>query len=161
MIELTPRKASAFVLLAGALLAIALPGGATAGPKSPFKPGLYVGKTSQGEPVKLLLTVGGPECEGKACLFPPIDEDEINVNLSCNIEGDSTNAYLAGFAETIPKSGVIHTHEKAFSTIVTTIKVGHGGSLSGTTRATGKLEDGAKCDSGNVTFKAKIGGSTK
>jgi hypothetical protein len=156
------RRAAWLALLPCAVPAIAFAGLASNADASSgsFKPGLYVGKTSQGEPVKLKLTVGGPACEGKPCLFPPSDADQIYVAESCNVEGDTTNAYLDLFDETLPRSGVLHVDQQAFSKIVATIKVGHGGSLSGNLRATGTLEDGAKCDSGTVTFKAKLGGST-
>jgi hypothetical protein len=133
---------------------------AVAGAKSPFKPGLYVGKTSQGVAVKVRLTDGGAACEGKPCLFAPNDESEINLPETCSGEG-STNEYLALFDDPVPASGVVHVTSQGFSKLVATIKVGDHGTLTGKVRATSKLEDGEKCDSGPVTFTAKIGGSTK
>ncbi len=134
---------------------------ASGAPKSPFRPGLYVGRTSQGNPVRLRVSVGAGACEGKPCLYQPNDQDEIYIAEPCSVEGDSTNSYLALFDEAIPHSGVLHIHQEAFSEIVATIKIGHSGTLTGKVRATGTLEDGARCDSGNVTFAAKIGGSTR
>jgi hypothetical protein len=143
------------------VLAAIAPGTGGAAKKSPFRPGLYVGKTSQGEPVRLRLTVGGAACEGRPCLFAPSDSDEIYVGETCNNPEASTNEYLALLDEKLPKSGVLHIHQGGFSTTTATLKVGHDGSLTGKVRSTSTLEDGIKCDSGNVTFKAKIGGSTK
>jgi hypothetical protein len=145
---------SAFVLLAVATTAVA-------GGKSPFKPGLYVGKTSQGEPVKLRLTVGGPGCDGNACLFAPSDEDEIYIAEKCDNPEASTNEYLDLAADLVTKSGVVHADEEGFSKTTATLKVGHDGTLTGRVLSTSTLEGGIKCTSGNVTLKAKIGGSTK
>ena len=52
----------------------------------------------------------------------------------------------------------MHAVEESFSKTVATIKVGHHGILSGRLRSTETLEDGARCDSGNVTFGAKLKG---
>jgi hypothetical protein len=145
---------SAFVLLAVATAAVA-------GGKSPFRPGLYVGKTSQGEPVKLRLTVGGPACDGNPCLFAPSDEDEIYIAEKCDNPEASTNEYLALAGDLVTKSGVVHANEEGFSKTTATLKVGHDGSLTGRVLSTSTLEGGIKCTSGNVTLKAKIGGSTK
>ncbi len=143
-----------------ALALLAVSASALAGGKSPFKPGLYVGRTSQGEPVKIRLTTGGAACEGKTCVFPPSDEDEINVTETCSGEG-STNEYLDLTDTVVPGSGVVHVHSQGFSKLVATIKVGHHGTIAGKVRATSKLEDGERCDSGPVTIAAKIGGSTR
>jgi hypothetical protein len=134
---------------------------ATGAAKSPFKPGLYVGKTSQGEPVKLRLTVGGPACEGKPCLFAPSDEDEIYIAEKCDNPEASTNEYLALSGDLVTKSGVVHANQEGFSKTTATLKVGHNGTLTGKVLSTSTLEGGIKCTSGNVTLKAKIGGSTK
>jgi hypothetical protein len=144
------------------VLAIVSLGGASAlaAPKSPFKPGLYVGKTSQGKPVKLRLSVGGEACKGKPCLFAPNPPSEIYIGETCSGEG-SANEYLALSGNAVPKSGVVKLNEQSFSKTVATLKVGHNGTLTGKVRDTITLEDGEKCDSGNVTFTAKIGGSTK
>ena len=141
------------------LLAVATT--AVAGGKSPFKPGLYVGKTSQGEPVKLRLTVGGPACEGNPCLFAPSDEDEIYIAEKCDNPEASTNEYLALAGDLVTKSGVVHANQEGFSKTTATLKVGHDGSLTGRVLSTSTLEGGIKCTSGNVTLKAKIGGTTK
>jgi hypothetical protein len=144
------------------VLVIASLGGASAlaAHASPFKPGLYVGKTSQGKPVKLRLTVGGEACEGKPCLFAPNPPSEIYIGETCSGEG-SANEYLALSGNVVPKSGVVKFNEQSFSKTVATLKVSHHGTLTGKVRDTITLEDGEKCDSGNVTFTAKIGGSTK
>ena len=133
---------------------------ALAAAKSPFRPGLYVGKTSQGEPVKLRLTVGGEACSGNPCLFAPNDESEIYIAETCSGEG-STNEYLALFGDLVTKSGTVHANEEGFSKTIATLKVLHNGTLTGKVRSTSKLEDGEKCDSGPVTLTAKIGGSTE
>jgi hypothetical protein len=144
-----------------ALASLAVVTSAVAGGKSPFKPGLYVGKTSQGEPVKLRLTVGGPGCDGNPCLFAPNDESEIYIAEKCDNPEASTNEYLDLAADLVTKSGVVHANQEGFSKTIATIKVGHDGSLTGKVLSTSTLESGIKCTSGNVTLKAKIGGSTK
>jgi hypothetical protein len=149
------------VMVALAAVVVLAPATSGATKKSPFKPGLYVGKTSQGEPVKLRLTVGGAPCEGNPCLFAPSDQDEIYIAETCSNPEASTNEYLALFGDKVTKSGVVHANEEGFSKTIATIKVGHDGTLTGKVRSTATLEGGIKCDSGNVTLKAKIGGSTK
>src|ERR1700759_1371751 len=94
---------------------------AVAGGKSPFKPGLYVGKTSQGEPVKLRLTVGGGEAgSGKPCLFAPNDESEIYIAETCSGEG-STNEYLDLAGDLVTKNGTVHANEEGFSKTIATL----------------------------------------
>lgn len=144
-----------------ALAALAVATSAGAGARSPFKPGLYVGKTSQGEPVKLRLTIGGPACEGNPCLFAPSDQDEIYIAEKCDAPEAQTNEYLALFGDKVTKSGVVHADQEGFSKTKATLKVGHDGTLTGRVRSTSTLEGGIRCDSGNVTLKAKIGGTTK
>jgi hypothetical protein len=145
-----------------ALLAMTLaPATGLAAGKSPFKPGLYVGKTSQGYPVKLRLTVGGPACSGNPCLFAPNDESEIYISLECPAIGQATNEYMDLAANKVNANGTVNADEEGFAKLRATIKVGHDGSLTGKARATRTLEEGTKCDSGNVTLSAKIGGSTK
>ncbi len=134
---------------------------AVAGGKSPFKPGLYVGKTSQGEPVKLRLTVGGPACDGNPCLFAPSDEDEIYIAEKCDNPEASTNEYLDLAGDLVTRSGVVHANQEGFSKTTATLEVGHGGTLTGRVLSSSTLEGGIKCSSGNVTLKAKIGGQTK
>src|ERR1700755_3620444 len=73
--------------------------------KSPFKPGLYVGKTSQGYPVKLRLTVRGPGCSGNPCLFAPNDESEIYISLECPAIGQPTNEYMDLAANKVNANG--------------------------------------------------------
>ena len=73
----------------------------------------------------------------------------------------TTNEYLDLAADLVTKSGVVHANQSGFSTTKATLKVGHDGSLTGKVRSFRTLEGGDKCDSGQVTFKAKIGGSTK
>lgn len=133
---------------------IVAPAGAAAG-KSPFKPGLYVGKTSQGYPVKLRLTVSGTPCSGKPCLFAPNDNAEIYIDEPCKPEG-STNEYLALFGDQVTPSGVVHANQEGFSKTIATLKVTSHGTLTGKVRSTTTLEGGFKCDSGNVTLQAKL-----
>ncbi|MBS1861388.1 MAG: hypothetical protein JSS68_06705 [Actinobacteria bacterium] len=151
----------AVLLLAMAMAAI-FPAAGSAAAKSPFRPGLYVGKTSQGYPVKLRLVVGDDQaCSGRPCLYAPSDEDEIYVAESCNAPEASANEYLSLFGDLVTRSGAVHADQEGFSKTTATIKVGHGGSLAGKVRSTSTLEGGIKCDSGAVTFSAKIGGSVR
>lgn len=151
----------AVLLLALVITAVFGTAGA-AGAKSPFKPGLYVGKTSQGEPVRLRLTVGGAACEGSPCLFAPSSASDINVLLlSCTVKEASINEYLALGGDKIPANGTLHVKAVGFSTLNSTIKVSHHGTLTGTVRGTSTLEGGIRCNSGPVTLSAKIGGTTR
>ena len=133
----------------------AAPTGAIAAAKSSFKPGLYVGKTSQGYPVKLRLTVAGAPCSGNPCLFAPSDQAEIYVAEPCEQEGE-TNEYLALFGDEVTRSGVVHANQEGFSKTIATLKVTKHGTLTGKVRATTTLEDGVRCDSGKVTLSAKL-----
>jgi hypothetical protein len=156
-------RLSAVVAVALLVAAVSVFGATAAGAarKSPFKPGLYVGKTSQGYPVKLRLTVGGEPCSGNPCLFAPNDEAEIYIALECPAIGQATNEYLDLAGDLVTKSGTVNASEEGFAKVAAKLKVSHGGSLTGKVRATRTLEEGTKCDSGNVTLSAKIGGSTK
>jgi hypothetical protein len=149
--------------LAVVAIAVALaPATSGAAKKSPFKPGLYVGKTSQGYPVKLRLTVGVEEaCDGNPCLFAPNDNAEIYIAIPCPAIEEATNEYMDLPADKVNPNGTVNADENGFSKLVATLKVGHNGTLTGKARATQTLEDGTKCDSGNVTLSAKIGGTTK
>jgi hypothetical protein len=157
------RGKSGAAVVALLVVAVAVFAATTAGAakKSPFKPGVYVGKTSQGYPVKLRLTVGQEPCSGNPCLFAPTDEDEIYIALECPAIGQSTNEYLDLAGDLVTKSGTVNASQEGFAKVTAKLKVGHSGSLTGKVRATRTLEEGTKCDSGNVTFKAKIGGPTK
>lgn len=158
------RRAGAVAALAvvGLIVAaVVLPAAGGAAGKSPFKAGLYVGKTSQGYPVKLRLTVGGQACSGSPCLFAPSDQDEIYISLECPAIGQPTNEYLALFGDKVTANGTVNAPQEGFSKVTAKLKVSHGGSLTGKVRATRTLEEGTKCDSGVVTLKAKIGGSVK
>lgn len=141
--------------IAVSALLIGAPVSAVAAAKSPFKPGLYAGKTSQGYPVKLRLTVGGMPCSGNPCLFAPNDNAEIYIAETCEHEG-STNEYLALAGDLVTPSGVVHANEEGFSKTIATLKVAKNGSLTGRVRSTSTLENGSKCDSGNVTLSAKL-----
>jgi hypothetical protein len=151
----------ALVVASVAVAALALPAVGGAAGKSPFRPGLYVGKTSQGYPVKLRLTVGGEPCSGNPCLFAPNDQSEIYIALECPAIGQATNEYLDLAGDLVTKSGTVNASEEGFAKVTAKLKVGHGGSLTGKVRATRTLEEGTRCDSGNVTLSAKIGGSVK
>ena len=150
------RRVAALTIAILALAALALPAASGAAGKSPFKPGLYVGKTSQGYPVKLRLTVGGEPCEGNPCLFAPSDQAEIYIAIPCSAPGASTNEYLALFGDKVTASGAVHANQDGFSKLSATLEVSHHGTLTGKARATQTLEDGTKCDSGPVTLSAKL-----
>jgi hypothetical protein len=140
--------------LVTAAMAPAAVGVAGAAPKDAFRPGLYVGKTSQGEPVR--LKVRG--CGSSECLESP-DQFDMDVQMQCGSESEPSEeaVYLSG--ATIPASGKVKVNLSGFATVLVTYQVGHGGVITGTLRATRTLPDGTKCDSGNVTLKAGIGGS--
>jgi hypothetical protein len=137
------------------IVVFAMPTGSIAAAESPFRPGLYVGKTSQGYPVKLRLTVGGTPCSGNPCLFAPSDQNEIYIAEPCAQEGE-TNEYLALFGDEVTRSGVVHADQEGFSKTIATLKVTKHGTLTGKVRATTTLEDGVKCDSGKVTLSARL-----
>ena len=151
---------AAFVLVLSISACVSATGAAAA--RSPFRPGLYVGETSQGEPVMLRLTVGGSPCEGEPCLFAANDESEVHIAETCTgagaPAGESLDLDL--FETEIPASGIVRADSPGTAKLTATFKVGHDGALTGRLRATTTLEGGIRCDSGNVTLKAKIGGRT-
>jgi hypothetical protein len=126
--------------------------------KSPFKPGLYVGKTSQGQPVK--LKVRG--CGKNQCLEGP-DDLAIEIELPCPSIQETSHEVVALSGDAIAESGAVHVEEQGFAEgkTIASFKVGRNGVLTGRVHSTQTLEDGARCDSGNVTLSAKIGGATK
>ncbi len=141
------------VALAAALSA---PATGTAASKSPFRPGLYVGKTSQGYPVKLRLVIGTEACEGAPCIFAPNDNDEIYISIPCPALGQATNEYLSFVGNRVEPNGYVDGDEEGFAKLVASLKVRHNGTLTGKAHATETLEDGTKCHSGNVTLSAKL-----
>lgn len=130
---------------------------AVASKKSPFKPGLYLGKTSQGEPVKLLVKA----CGGNSCLYSPTDDDAIYIALPCPSIGETGSELLDLSGYLIAKNGKVNASGGAFAKVTAFFTVAHNGTLTGKIRAVSTSEEGVRCDSGNVTLKAKIGGSTK
>jgi hypothetical protein len=142
----------AIVVIAAALAAAAAAGAS----KSSFKPGLYLGKTSQGQPVKLKV-IG---CGKNQCVEAP-DNFDILIEMPCPSINETSEEALSPAYNLITKSGYVNADEDGFSKVTASLKVGHNGTLTGKVRSTETLEDGAKCDSGKVTLKAKIGGTTK
>jgi hypothetical protein len=135
------------------LIAVTSAAGAS---KSPFRPGLYVGKTSQGQAVKLKV-IG---CGKTRCVESP-ETEEIIIELSCPSLKETTDEALLIADSPITPTGIVTANQNAFADISTRLKVNHNGTLSGKVRAAETLEDGAKCDSGTVTLSAKIGGRAK
>jgi hypothetical protein len=143
--------ATIVAMLAGLLAATA----SDAAPRSAFEPGLYVGKTSQGYPVKLRLAVAGGPCAGRPCLSSPSEEATIQIALPCPSIGTTSEEALYLLDQPVAGGGAVHVVEESFSK---TIEVGHHGTLSGRLRSTATLADGAGCDSGKVTLSAKLKG---
>jgi hypothetical protein len=141
------------VVLALAVLAAAAAAGAA---KSSFKPGLYVGKTSQGQAVKLKV-IG---CGKNQCVEAP-DNFDIVIEMPCPSIDETSEEALSPAYNLITKSGYVNADEDGFAKVTASLKVGHNGTLTGKIRSTETLEDGAKCDSGKVTLSAKIGGQAK
>jgi hypothetical protein len=77
--------------------------------KSPFKPGVYIGKTSQGYPVKLRLRVGQEPCSALEC--PAIDQ--------------STDEYLDLAGDLVTKSGTVNASQAGFARVTAKLQVGH------------------------------------
>ena len=153
------RGRSVILAVAGlvSLIAVsAVPAGSIAAAKSPFEPGLYVGKTSQGHPVRLRLTVTGASGSGHAYLSSADENATIYIEQACASIGTTSDETLFLLDVPVASNGTVHAVEESFSKTVATIKVGHHGTLSGRLSSTGTLEDGAHCDSGNVTFNAKL-----
>jgi hypothetical protein len=143
------------VAIVAVLMALAAASAAGAS-KSAFKAGLYLGKTSQGQPVKLKV-IG---CGKYQCLESP-DNFDIIIEMPCPSVKETSSEALAVPYNLIAKNGAVDADEEGFSKVNAKLKVGHNGTLTGKVRSTETLEDGAKCDSGNVTLSAKIGGTAK
>ncbi len=121
--------------------------------KSDFRPGLYVGKTSQGEAVKLKV-VG---CGTNQCLETPSEETYFAVELSCGSSGQTEEEIIYLPENTIAKSGSVDVLGGLKPGSTVKIKVARNGTLTGQIHVRETLETGTKCDSGNVTLNAKIG----
>jgi hypothetical protein len=122
-----------------------------------FRPGLYVGKTSQGEAVKLKV-VG---CGTKQCLETPTEQTYFSVDLACPSSGQTEEEIIYLPKNTIATSGAVDVLGGLKPGATVKIKVARNGTLSGQIHLRETLETGTKCDSGEVTLKAKIGGTAK
>ena len=138
------------VPVAVAFLVLAVAAIAAASSKS-FKPGLYVGKTSQGEPVKLKVV----NC-GKGQCVEALESAEIKLQLACKSLGETSYETFFPAYNAISASGMVDANQEGFSKVVATLDVTHNGLITGKIRATDTLEDGAKCESGPVTLRAKL-----
>jgi hypothetical protein len=127
------------------------------GAKAQFRPGLYVGKTSQGEPVKLKV-VG---CGTKQCLETPSEETYFSVELACGTSGQTEEEIIYLPKNTIAKSGAVDVLGGLKPGATVKLKVARNGTLAGQIHLAETLETGTKCESGKVTLSAKIGGTTK
>lgn len=125
--------------------------------KAAFRPGLYVGKTSQGEAVRLKV-VG---CGTKQCLETPNEQAYFSVDLSCGSSGQTEEEIIYLPENTIASSGAVDVLGGLKPGATVKIKVARNGTLSGRIHLSETLETGTKCDSGAVTLKAKIGGTSK
>jgi hypothetical protein len=125
--------------------------------KSGFRPGLYVGKTSQGEAVKLKLIA----CGTKQCLEAPNEQAYFSVELTCGSSGQTEEEIIYLPENTIAKSGTVDVLGGLKPGSTVKIKVARNGTLAGQIHLSETLETGTKCDSGNVTLNAKIGGTAK
>lgn len=123
--------------------------------KSDFRPGLYVGKTSQGEAVRLKV-VG---CGTKQCLETPNEQAYFSVELSCGSSGQTEEEIIYLPENTIAKSGAVDVLGGLKPGSTVKIKVAHNGTLTGQIHLRETLETGTKCDSGEVTLKAQTAGS--
>lgn len=124
--------------------------------KTNFRPGLYLGKTSQGEAVRLKL-VG---CGSGQCLETPDEQSYFSVDLACPSSGQTEEEIIYLPKNTIAKSGVVDVLGGFKPGATVKIKVARNGTLSGKIHLRETLETGTRCDSGEVTLKAKIGGRT-
>ncbi len=143
-------------VLALAVIGLLVAGAAFAAKKNAFEPGLYVGRTSQGEPVRLKV-VG---CGANQCV-EALESAETIIQLPCPSLGESSSETFFPALNRIRSNGAVEADQSGFAKVVAALKVTHHGTMTGKIRATETLEDGARCDSGNVTFAAKIGGSTR
>jgi hypothetical protein len=143
-----------FIPLAVAGLLLAATAVALASAK-PFKTGLYVGKTSQGEPLKLKVA----DC-GKGQCVEALESAETTIELPCN-NGEVSHETFFPSIDAIKPNGKVAVETDGFAKVTATLKVARNGSMTGTIHSTETLENGGKCNSGTVTLKAKIGGSTK
>ncbi len=142
-------------LLVG-LVAVFAVSSAGAAKKGSFENGLYLGKTSQGEPVKLKVV----NCGSYQCVQAQESLETI-VRLPCPSIGETSAETFFPADNRIEPNGSVSANQGGFGKMTASLKVTSHGTMTGKIRATETLEDGAKCDSGNVTLKAKIGGSTK
>ncbi|HVV90666.1 MAG TPA: hypothetical protein VHB53_09245, partial [Solirubrobacterales bacterium] len=135
---------------------------AGAKPKPAFRPGLYVGKTSQGEAVKLKV-VG---CGKSQCLEDPDEQTYFSVDLSCPSSGQTEEEIISLTGNRISRSGVVDvlggsTPGATENRSTGKIKVARNGTLTGRINVSETLETGTRCASGEVTLEAKIGGTTR
>jgi hypothetical protein len=151
------RARSAILAVAGlvSLIAVsAVPAGSIAAAKDSFEPGVYVGKTSQGEPIK--LRVGS--CGKSQCLYSTSETHETIVSLPCPALGESASESILLSGELIRKSGEVDADQDGFAKLTIRFKVGHDGTITGRIDGTETLESGVRCASGNVTVSAKLKG---
>jgi hypothetical protein len=140
------------VCLVFAIALIAAAGAFAGSAKGRFKPGVYVGKTSQGEPIK--LRVGS--CGKSQCLYSTSETNETLVSLPCPALGESASESILLSGERIAKSGKVNADQDGFAKLTIRFKVGHNGTISGRINGTETLESGVRCASGTVTVSAKL-----
>ncbi|HTT94535.1 MAG TPA: hypothetical protein VMF55_07665 [Solirubrobacterales bacterium] len=151
-----PTRAAAILACVAALAAFAV-APAAAKPKTEFRPGLYVGRTSQGEPVKLRVKA----CGKGQCLASPNENTFFDVSMSCPSSGETSKELVFLSGESISAAGKVNAPEDGFAKVTAKFQVDHNGSLTGKISAGRTLENGARCASGPVSLTAKIGGTTK
>ena len=117
-----------------------------------FRLGIYTGKTSQGNPVKLIIETG--TAAPVTFIQTPATGNGIDLEAPC--AADTTQKYgLSDYLEVLrrlPSSGVVHVTQKAFGDIVkATIRVSHSGTLTATATV-----GNSGCKTTTVKFTAKL-----
>jgi hypothetical protein len=121
--------------------------------KSRLKPGLYVGKTSQGSPVRLRLTVGG-SCGGVACLFSARSRAGIRIAVPCP-DGSEVMTSLAPEGG-VAMNGVVHDFQQIGGlSILALFTVSTRGVVRGELPTTVIRKDGSECKA-RVTLVARL-----
>jgi len=149
-------RGAAILACAAALAAVAVaPAGAR--PKQAFRPGLYVGRTSQAEAVRLKV-VG---CGTKQCLETPNEEAYFSVELSCPSSGQTEEEIVDLSASTIARNGTVEgsvgpSPGATENRSTEKFKVARNGTLTGIVNVSETLETGTRCATGKVTLEQAL-----
>jgi hypothetical protein len=145
-------------LLGASVLGPAAADSAPPAKKPPFPPGLYVGKTSQGSPVRLRLVIGGP-CGGGPCLFASNRREAIRIAVPCP-DGSEVKTALPVPPSGVANNGVVHDFEQVFEAAFTAeipavFSVSTRGIVRGEMPTTVTRKDGSECTA-KVTLVARL-----